>query len=283
MTVRNDPSAMILDPKDSRFLVLGATGLLGRHIARECAGRSWPVTAMRRWNSEADCLDFPGIEVVVGDIFESASLAEALAGVNGVFYCVAPEEDTAPREVLRRSVEGIRRVLDACRKFEVDRLVLTSSATTIARGAPGWRATEEEYYLPGTTDDPFVEAKYAVELEAMRYIADGFDVVITNPTLLVGPGVDLSAYARLGVDERQPMNVIDVREAARVHAEAMLHGRRGARYILGGTNTTVGQVFDGWSSRGRNENRPREAYLVESGQWVDCSRARQELGLATPG
>lgn len=283
MTITTDPEAKRLDPKESRFLVLGATGLLGRNLVRELAGRGWPVRALRRWNASEEGLDFPGVEVIVGDLFEPASLTEAVAGVNGVFYCVAPEPERTPREILRNTVEGLRRTIKVCRDHEVDRLVLTSSASTIARVAPGARASEEEVYLPGSSDDPFAEAKYAAEQEAYRAIADGFDAVILNPTLMVGPGVDLSPYARLGVRGSEPMNVVDVREVARIHAEAFLRGRRGARYLVGGANTTAGQVFDGWSSRGKNPVSPREAYLVERGQWLDLSRAREELGLQITG
>ena len=279
MTIKVDPQGMGLDPKQSRFLVLGATGLLGRNLVRELAGRGWPTRALRRWNASAEGLDFPGVEVVVGDLFEPASLTEAIAGVNGVFYCVAPAPERTPREILRNTVEGLRRTIAACREQDVDRLVLTSSASTIARGAPGVRATEAAVYLPGTSEDPFAEAKYAAEQEAYRAIADGFDVVILNPTLMVGPGVDLTPYARLGVRGSEPLNVVDVREVARVHAEAFLKGSSGARYLVGGENTTAGHVFEGWSSRGRNPVTPREAYLVERGQWYDLSKARDELGL----
>ncbi len=269
-----------VDPRDQRFLVIGGTGLVGRHVVRELAGRQWPVRAMRRWDSPAKGLDFPKVDVVVGDVFEPTSLAEAMAGVNAVIYCAAPDIDLDYSQILRRSVEGIRRVLAACRDYDVERMVLTSSASTMGRGVPGSRLNEDSYYLPGSSKDPFAEAKYAVELECYRYVADGFPVAILNPTLMVGPGVDLTAYARLGVDERQPVSTVDVREVAKMHAEALFLGRPGRRYLLAGENTTAVELFEGWPAKGKNEHRPREAYLVEHGQWVDASRAREELGLS---
>lgn len=268
-----------LQPEEQRYLVLGATGLVGRHVVRELAGRNWPVRAMRRWDSSREGLQFEGVDVIVGDIFEPPALTEAVAGVNAVVYCVAPDPGQNASKILRGSVEGIRRVLQVCRDQGVDRVVVTSCASTVGYTAPGSRLDEQHFYLPGSSDDPFVEAKYAVEQECYRFIADGYPVVILNPTLVVGPGVDLSPYARLDVDNRQPMNVVDVREVARAHAEALVRARPGQRYLVGSKNTTAGEVFDGWPGRGRNEVRPREAYLVECGQWVDCSKAREELGL----
>lgn len=268
-----------LKPEEQQYLVIGATGLLGRHVVRQLVGCGWPVRAMRRWNSPTEPLEIGEVDVVVGDIFEPPSLAEAVSGANVVVYCAAPDPDKDASVVLRRSVEGIRRVVESCRENGVDRLVVTSSASTVGRGAPGSLRDESHYYLPGSSSDPFAEAKYAVEQECFRYVADGYPIVILNPTLMVGPGVDLTPYARLDAEDRQPVSVVDVREVARMHVEAISRGRPGARYLIGGTNTTAGDVFEDWSSRGNNDHRPREAYLVEKGQWVDCSRAREELGL----
>lgn len=280
MTITNDPNKKAFDPRESRFLVLGGTGFLGRHIVREFAGRKWPVVAMRRWNTPSTGLDLPGVEIVVGEIFEPASLKAALAGVNVVIYCIAPIIDLTSREILRTSVEGVRRVLEACREENIDRVLLTSSASTVGRGNPGHKASEKEFYLPGSSTDPFAEAKYAVELEAYRFVADGMDLVFLNPSLVVGPGLDLSPYARLGVDPERPINKITVQEVARMHAEAVLRGRTGERYLIGGENLTAGELFEGWSSRGKNSHRPRESYLVEHGQWLDLTKARRELGLS---
>lgn len=277
-TIHNQPIAAG-DPRDRRHLVIGATGLVGRQVVREIAGRQWPVRGLRRWDSTAESIDFEGVDVAVGDIFEPAALAEAIAGVNGVIYCAAPAPGGDGREIKRRSVEAIRRVLAACRDFEVDRLVVTSSASTMGQSTPGKRLTEATYYLPGASDDPFAEAKYAVEQECYRYIADGFAVVMVNPTLVVGPGVDLTPYARLGVDDDQSLNAVDVRRVAKALANGLYRGRPGERYLVGGENTKAGALFDGWSTRGKNAVRPREAYLVECGQWVDDRRARQELDL----
>lgn len=268
-----------LKPEEQQYLVVGATGLIGRHVVRELVGREWPVRAMRRWDSSTEGLEIGDLDIVVGDVFDDPSLTEAVAGANVVIYCVAPDVDRDASAVLRRSVEGIRRLVEICRDQGVDRVVVTSSASTVGDGAPGSRLDETDYYLPGSSDDPFAEAKYAVEQECFRFVADGYPIVMLNPTLVVGPGVDLAKYARLDVADRQPINVVDVRVVARMHAQAAIRGRPGARYLVGGTNTTAGEVFEGWSTRGRNEVRPRESYLVENGQWVDCSRARDDLGL----
>ena len=271
-----------LDPRDMRFLVIGATGLLGRQVVRELAGRQWPVRGLRRWDEEARGLQFSGVELVVGDVLDRPSFEEAIAGCNAAIYCAAPSPGRSRKDVMVRSVEGIRRVLEACREHGLDRLVVTSSASTMGNLGPGQLATEEDHYLPGSSDDPFADAKYAVELECYRYVADGFPVVILNPTLCVGPGVDLGSYARLSVSDDEPVNTVDIREVARMHVEALTRGRPGERYLIGGANQRVGKAFEGWSRRGKADPKPRDAYLVEKGQWVDTTKAQEELGLTVP-
>ncbi|MBM9458301.1 NAD(P)H-binding protein [Nocardioides sp. zg-536] len=65
-------------------LVTGATGFVGRRVARELAGRGWDVRAMTRRPAS---YDGPG-EPVGADVADEASLDAALAGVDVAVYLV---------------------------------------------------------------------------------------------------------------------------------------------------------------------------------------------------
>ncbi|WP_158542268.1 NAD-dependent epimerase/dehydratase family protein [Lujinxingia litoralis] len=281
----SNPLATILqdvDLRTQRTLVLGATGQLGRHLVRELSDRGWPTRALRRWQSEPLSPALVGVEEVVGDIFDPVALAQALSGVNYVFYCVAPDADTEPGTIMGRAVEGIRRVFEAGRGAGVDRFVVVSCAATVARVPPGSYADERGHYLPGSGNDLFLESKYAVEQECYRYFADGMDIVMLLPTLLVGPGIDLTPFAALEVPEGQGLNCVDVRQVAFAAAQALRYGRSGERYIIGGKNATAGELFEGWrpKRRGRRPRRgPRDQAIVVRGQWYSSARAHHDLHL----
>jgi dihydroflavonol-4-reductase len=79
-------------------------------------------------------------------------------------------------------------------------------------------------------------------------------VVIVNPSTPIGErDIKPTPTGQIVVDflkKRFPayvdtgLNLVDVRDCARGHIEAMEHGRRGERYILGGENLTLKQILD---------------------------------------
>ncbi|WP_230467134.1 NAD(P)H-binding protein [Lujinxingia vulgaris] len=272
-----------VDMRTQRCLVLGAGGRLGGHLVAELSRRGWPTRALRRWQSAPPAARLGGVEDAVGDIFDAVSLTQALAGVNHVFYCVAPEPESPGGSKMGRAVEGIRRTLEAARGAGVDRIVVVSCASTLARVPPGKLADERGHYLPGSGDDLDLECKYAVEQECYRYFADGMDIVMVLPTLMVGPGVDLTPFAALDVPDEQPLNIVDVRQVAFATAQALTLARSGERYIIGGKNAVAADVFQGWSPASprwlRRDALPRDRAIVQRGQWVSSAKAHHDLDL----
>lgn len=281
-------TTQLIDPRTQRCCVLGVTGLIGGSIARLLAVEGFALRGVRRWNSSSRISLGQEIEFVVADVLDGQSLRTAMGGCSFVFYAVAPDEGLSRGEILSQSVKGIRNTLEVAHDVGVEKIIVTSSASTMARMAPGVLADEENVYLPGSSVDPFVEAKYAIERECARFIADGMSLVILNPTLCVGPEIDLSRYRPYGRSPRAPLNTVELSDVVRAHVQALAQGRSGERYLIAGENQTVEDVF-GKKRRKRSalervakrlvrsEGRPRDAALVEEGQWVDGNKAREEL------
>ncbi|AZK95777.1 MULTISPECIES: NAD(P)H-binding protein [Streptomyces] len=102
------------------ILVTGATGNVGRLVARELAGRGVPVRALTRDPAKASAAPagFPaGVEWAVGDLARPEGLAEALAGVDRLL--LFPYPDTADEVVALAKAAGVRRIV-----------VLSSAAVT---------------------------------------------------------------------------------------------------------------------------------------------------------
>ncbi|MFF3555893.1 NAD(P)H-binding protein [Streptomyces tsukubensis] len=102
------------------ILVTGATGNVGRLVARELAGRGVPVRALTRDPAKAAAAPagFPsGVEWAVGDLARPGGLAEALAGVDRLL--LFPYPDTADEVVALAKAAGVRRIV-----------VLSSAAVT---------------------------------------------------------------------------------------------------------------------------------------------------------
>lgn len=238
-----------------RVLVLGATGFIGGQIARALVERGYAVRALRRPGSALRVLDGLPVELATGDLRDRNSLLAAMRGVEAVVHTAGyyPPNSLAPRRALRLAVAGMRAVLESARAAGVERVVYTSSLSTIGRAGAGRAlADERDFYLPGSAADPYFEAKWAMEAEAYRAVAAGQDVVVLCPTVVFGPGdvkpttgTIILALARglMPAYVEGQVNVVDVRDLAQAHVAALERGRSGQRYLLGGHNTTVGATI----------------------------------------
>jgi dihydroflavonol-4-reductase len=104
----------------------------------------------------------------------------------------------------------------------------------------------------------YKRSKYLAEQEAIAAARAGQQVILLNPTTPIGSrDIKPTPTGRIVVDflnRKFPaymdtgLNLVDVNEIARTHAEALTAGRPGERYILGGENLTLKQMLDKMSA-----------------------------------
>ena len=238
-----------------KALVLGATGFIGGQIARAALAAGYAVRCLRRRHTVGALADVAHhIEWVMGDLDDVGSLVQAASGCSVVFHAAAhyPESsrDIAGEVVYART--QMERVLEAARRAGVERLIYTSSLTTVGPPSePGRLADERDTYTPGSSNSAYYEAKYAMEQLALR-AADGLPVVVLLPSAVFGPG-DVKpttgqvllevARGHIPVYFDGAINVIDGRDVAAAHITAVERGRPGQRYIIGGQNLTLHQFL----------------------------------------
>ncbi len=101
---------------------------------------------------------------------------------------------------------------------------------------------------------PYKRSKLEGERLALAAAAAGADVVVVNPTTPVGPGdrrptptgkmvADVAAGRARAYLARSALNVVAVEDVARGHLLAYERGRAGERYLLGGENVSLREVF----------------------------------------
>jgi dihydroflavonol-4-reductase len=232
-----------------RALVTGAAGFIGSHVAAALAAAGVRVLAYDR--REPAALP-PGADFARGDVLDRDALRRALDGVDAVFhlaalYSYAPGDAAAMERI---NVEGTRTVLDAAGRR---RVVHTSSCATCGPVA-GRAATEGDAPAAWELRVPYKGTKLAGERLALAAAARGRDVVVVNPTTPVGPGDDRpTPTGRMVADvasgraraylAASALNVVAVEDVARGHLLAFERGRAGRRYLLGGENLPLRDVF----------------------------------------
>ena len=238
----------------AKTLVTGASGFLGSHLARALADRGDDLRLLARRSSKLGHLDQVEFERTTGDVTDRRAVRRAMQGVDRVFHVAGR---TSLREADRAAVfatnlRGARLVFEEALEAGVKRVVHTSSAGAIGVAKPKGAADESTPFEIGHLGNAYVNSKHEAELEAFRFAAHGLDVVIVNPTFVLGP--DDPSRTSMGLVRRfclgqipayvdGALNIVDVRDVATGHLLADAKGEVGERYILGGRNFTFDRLF----------------------------------------
>jgi nucleoside-diphosphate-sugar epimerase len=241
------------------IFVTGSTGFIGTKLVNELVQRGHTVHALTRGSSNKEGLSHERIKLVTGDILDRKSLEKGMEGCHQVFHLAAYAKNWAkdPKIFFEQNVGGMRNVFDTAAALGVERIVFTSTIVAFGPTPPGVVGTES---MPRITDRFFTEyeeTKTLAEREALQMAAKGLPVVIVNPTRVYGPGkltegnsvslmIDLYDRGKVPVllnDGRDIGNYVLVDDLVRGHILAMEKGKIGERYILGGENASLKQLY----------------------------------------
>jgi dihydroflavonol-4-reductase len=258
-----------------RALVTGASGFIGSHVVAALAAAGAEVRAFdarppaaagggeepRDSGAVRDLL----AHAVVGDVRDLDALARAMRGCDAVFHLAAiySYSRARAREMHVVNVDGTRAVLEAAARAGVRRVVHTSSCATCGP-VRGRAATEADAPPSWELAVPYKRTKLEGEQVAQAAARDGLDVVVVNPTTPVGPGdsgptptgkmvADVARGRARAYLTGAALNVVAVEDVAAGHLLALDRGRSGERYLLGGENLSLREVF---STVARAAGRP---------------------------
>ena len=299
----------------SRVFLTGATGFIGRHVLGALQAAGYEVWALVRTPGAP----IEGAEAVAGDLRRSGELLPVLRTCRYVVHCAAlysfsPHDRPALRPV---NVMGTAGLLEAARIAGIERAVVTSSAATVGpAGSDGEPASERAWAVNGTGSayhHSKLEQEYAT-------LAARVPAVLVLPTTPVGPGdwkptptgrlvVDFARGRVFAAPPPGGANIVAVEDVARAHVLALERGRPGERYLVGGDNLSLDQLWGllsevtgrpvprwripyalavlmGWIDEARcrllpgaQPRVPLEGVRMSINRmYVDCSKARTELG-----
>jgi len=230
-------------------LVTGATGFLGTHLVTQLRARAIPVRVLCRSRSAYD--DQAEIEIARGDVTSAADVEQAMVGAEAVYHLAGfVSRNPADSDILHRvHVEGTRNVLESSLRCGARRVVVASSSGTIAVSRKPIPHDEWSLYKEKEVAGwPYYVSKIEEEKVAFEFHHEHrLDVVVINPSLLLGPGDeresstgDIVAFLEGQIFSYPTggMSFVDARDCAAGVINAMEKGRAGERYLLGGENWT---------------------------------------------
>lgn len=240
-----------------QILITGASGFVGSAVLRRLVGGGHNVRALVRPTSDLRNLERLDAEPVVGDLASTESFAPALSGCEGLFHVAADYRLWVPEPsgMYDVNVNGTRQLMKAALKAGVRRIVYTSSVATLGLKADGSPADED---TPVAFDDMighYKRSKFLAEAEVRRLVTEEhLPAVIVNPSTPVGPrDIKPTPTGRMVLDAaagRMPayvdtgLNIVHVDDVADGHLLAFEQGVVGRRYILGGENLALKDIFE---------------------------------------
>ena len=301
-------------------LVTGSTGFIGSAITRELIKNGEEVKVLIRNTSDTRNIDNLEVEKVYGDIRDVDSMRSALKGCDTLFLTAAYFAHWAPNPKLLYEVNvgGTKASLQAALEADIEKVVYTSTNNAIAASGP-MPATEEKAFNYWESKDHYSMSKYIAENEARMFISKGLQLVIVNPTLVIGINdIKPTPSGQMIIDvvkKKMPgyidggINIIDVEDVAQGHILAVTKGKVGDRYLLGNRNVTVyeylkliadidgvkppaiklpyklalvlGHIFElgSYITKKPPVVTASEVRIGKMTEWYDCSKAVNELGL----
>jgi dihydroflavonol-4-reductase len=236
-------------------VVTGASGHIGANLVRALLEQGRRVRVVVH-DSDVG-LDGLGVERVLGDVRDPASMRAAFDGAQVVFHLAAiiSIEGDPHGHVAAVNIQGARNVAEAALACGVRRLIHTSSIHAFdqycARSGP---LTEASARSKGPKLPAYDRSKAAGEAGVREVIAQGLDAVVVHPSGVVGPfdyrpsrmgQVLLDLYhRRLPALVPGGYNFVDVRDVVAGMLAAEKQGQRGESYLLAGEWAAVRTIAE---------------------------------------
>jgi uncharacterized protein YbjT (DUF2867 family) len=119
-----------------KILFIGASGMLGKPVAKELINAGYDVTLLARDVDKMKQM-FPEVKIMYGDVFNSESLKKAFSGQDIVYMNLSvnhssKEKDQQPER------EGIDNIIEAAKESGIKRLACISSLVHFYEGMNGF-------------------------------------------------------------------------------------------------------------------------------------------------
>jgi farnesol dehydrogenase len=241
-----------------KVFVTGGTGFIGSRLTERLLSENNDVVVLTRNPSSMASLTGYRVSIIKGDILNKALVTEGMKGCEIVFHLAAYTRPWAdnPDLVSEINVKGTLNVLEAAAECGVKRVVVTSTAATMAFSNDG-KPADESIAPDLQFNTLYSKTKVEAEKTAIEFFKKGLDVVIVNPSRVYGPGKDsksnsVTKIIRLymkGIwriipgDGESIGNYVFIDDVVEGLMLAASSGRPGERYILGGTNLSFNELF----------------------------------------
>lgn len=239
----------------AKTLITGATGFIGSAVARALHEEGRDIRVLLRSERYIDNLKGIKYEIAKGDLTDIESIRLAMDGCDRVFHIAALYLmwTLKPEIMYKTNVKGTRNVLVAAMDAGIERVVYTSSVAAIGVRDDGYPSDETVEWNLEHINDAYVTSKHLAMKVAKEFSEKGLDIVTVCPSAPLGRG-DIKPTptgqmicdflnGKTPVYFKGGFDLVDVEDVAIGHLLAEKKGKSGEKYILGGTNIYLKDMY----------------------------------------
>lgn len=245
--------------------VTGSTGMVGARLIYDLDLKGEQIIALKRpgtsvnkfiklvrfYTADPEALA-NRITWVEGDVLDYESLLLAIPNGAEVYHCAAyvSFSERKKSKIWETNVEGTANLVNACLINEASKLCHVSSIAAIG-GKINDQVIDEYNPWSASGKSAYSLSKYYSELEIWRGVAEGLQVVIVNPAVILGPGIwneGSAAFLPL-VDKglkfytKGTTSYVDVRDVTRAMIYLMHSEQKAERFILASETFSYQEFF----------------------------------------
>lgn len=247
------------------IFVTGGTGLVGSHILLELSQRKEQFKALKRESSSLSICEnifkyynaedlYQKIKWVVGDVNDISSLTDGMQNCEQVVHCAAIVSfQSSDAEILKQvNIEGTANVMNVALSLAVKKVGFVSSIAALGRNSTEDIVNEECHFKATKIDSNYALSKYYAEQEVWRASAEGMNVVIVNPSVILGPGdwnkgssqIFQKIHSGLKFYSLGSTGYVDVVDVATSLITLLFSDVVNERFIVNGANLKYRDCFD---------------------------------------
>lgn len=242
--------------KESRIFITGATGFTGSYICRTLLKEGYQnITAINRSSSSFELLNGQEDKInwIEASLEDYDLIEKALQDIDIVIHTAAivnfKGKDKAA--VYECNVNMVHDLVNLALNNKIKKFIHFSSIAAMGRAGDGSMVDENTEWVDSPLNSDYGKSKYQGEMEVWRAAAEGLNVVILNPSLIMGAGfwhnTTPAIYKEVDRGHRYyPLGtngMVDVRDVAKATVLALNDEIVNERFLLNADNISYYKMF----------------------------------------
>ena len=197
---------------------------------------------------------FKEINWIDGDLNDISSLENGMKGCDFLVHCAAIVSFSSSdiEDLKKVNIEGTANVMNTALHFNYKRCIYISSVATLSREINFQNVDENCHFEPHKDTSNYAFTKYYAEQEVWRASNEGIDVVVLNPSIILGPGdwdkgsskIFQRIFNGLKFYSTGSSGYVDVIDVAQIAKSLIFSNIKNERFILNGINIKFKEAFN---------------------------------------